>query len=562
MYDLFMNKSGGIMKFAWSDLKMRTKLLALASIGIMGLIIVGLMGIKNLKHANQNLRLLNDNIIYVAEFSEMKSQFLTARLDLVYMMALQDISKVQLKYEDYNKQISSIQNKMKEFENIQFDENIKGLLTVFKVGVDNYASQGKILGEMLINSRSKNDAGALSEAIKFGTEQVAPLYNKPAEALNSLNEINKNASETIFRTADNTAQRKIAVLLTVIIAVVIASIIICVIIASGITRALSNIFNTMAEIASGNLTIHSNITSSDEMGMLGKEMNIMGDKLSGIIKDLSDNSMSVSSAAVQMHATAEQMATSTEELASQANTIATACEEMSATSSDIARNCHYAANDSAKANDAAEIGTRVVANTVYLMGKIAHRVRSTAKTIENLGERSVQIGQIIGTIEDIADQTNLLALNAAIEAARAGEQGRGFAVVADEVRALAERTTRATREISEMIKTIQSETNSAVKVIDEGVQEVEQGTSEAAKSGEALRQILEQISSVTNQVNQIAVAAEEQTATTLEINNNIQQISEVANISSRSSHEEAMAANHLSKLAENLKRMVGQFRYA
>ena len=143
------------------------------------------------------------------------------------------------------------------------------------------------------------------------------------------------------------------------------------------------------------------------------------------------------------------------------------------------------------------------------MGLIALRVSQTAQTVETLGSRSYQIGQIIGSIEDRADQTNLLALNAAIEAARAGEQGRGFAVVADEVRALAERTTKATKEIGEMIKSIQLETKSAVSAMEEGGMQVEQGTIAAAKSGEALRNILEQIGNVTVQVNQIAVAAEQ-----------------------------------------------------
>ena len=412
-----------------------------------------------------------------------------------------------------------------------------------------------------MEAHGSGDAAAVAEATRFGAEQVGPLYTKPSEAVSSLNEANVRGSGQIFTAAMADQKQHTLLYLFTILAAVAASIIISIGISRGITRALADVFGTMAAIADGDLNARSSITSADEMGMLAREMNVMGEKLSGIIRRLSDNSLSVSSAAIQMHSTASQMATSTEELAAQASTIATACEEMSATSTEIARNCHSAATDSAKANEAAEMGARVVDETVVVMSRIADRVRSTAQTVETLGSRSDQIGEIIGTIEDIADQTNLLALNAAIEAARAGEQGRGFAVVADEVRALAERTTRATKEIGAMIKSIQSETKSAVTAMDEGVRQVEQGTAEAAKSGDALRHILEQIASVTNQVNQIAVAAEEQTATTMEINNNIQQITEVAHITSTSSHEEAAAANQLARLAEDLKGMVEQFRY-
>jgi len=207
----------------------------------------------------------------------------------------------------------------------------------------------------------------------------------------------------------------------------------------------------------------------------------------------------------------------------------------------------------------AKSGTEVVSNTVRVMSQIAERVSATAQTIQNLGVRSDQIGTIIGTIEDIADQTNLLALNAAIEAARAGEQGRGFAVVADEVRALAERTTKATREISEMIKTIQSETKEAVLAMQEGVREVETGTVEAARSGQALQQILDQINDVTMQVNQIATAAEEQTATTSEIANNMIQINDVIRSTAASAEESEQASGQLSCQAHELKAIVGKF---
>jgi methyl-accepting chemotaxis protein len=197
--------------------------------------------------------------------------------------------------------------------------------------------------------------------------------------------------------------------------------------------------------------------------------------------------------------------------------------------------------------------------TVASMNGIADRVKETATTLERLGSRSDQIGEIVGTIEDIADQTNLLALNAAIEAARAGEQGRGFAVVADEVRALAERTTKATKEIAQMIKAIQNETKGAIMSMEEGVTEVERGAQEAAKSGEALDNILNQINAVAQEINQIATAAEEQTATTTEITNNIQMITEVVQMSASCSIEAAGSAKELLANAEKLQSLVREF---
>jgi methyl-accepting chemotaxis protein len=235
---------------------------------------------------------------------------------------------------------------------------------------------------------------------------------------------------------------------------------------------------------------------------------------------------------------------------------------MAATSNDVAHNCAMAADGSHRANDSAMTGSSVVQATMAVMNSIADRVKESARTVENLGAQSDQIGEIVGTIEDIADQTNLLALNAAIEAARAGEQGRGFAVVADEVRALAERTTKATKEIGAMIKSIQHQTRGAVASMGDGVKEVERGTAEAAKSGQALEDILEQINAVSMQVGQIATATEEQTVTTSEISNKIQMITQVMQGSSDVAKDAAAAAGELAEMAEELRQIVGRFRLA
>jgi methyl-accepting chemotaxis protein len=313
-------------------------------------------------------------------------------------------------------------------------------------------------------------------------------------------------------------------------------------------------------IADGDLTVTVEVESHDETGQLMAAMKHMVDNLRDMITRTVDISTGIASASNQLHSTSAQIATGAEEVSSQTNTVATASEEMSATSTDIASNCSMAADASRQTADSAMAGAKVVQETITGMNVIAERVRETSRTIEALGNRSDQIGQIVGTIEDIADQTNLLALNAAIEAARAGEQGRGFAVVADEVRALAERTTKATREIGEMIKAIQKETQEAVKAMEVGVQEVEKGAISSQKSGQALDEILERINEVTMQVNQIATAAEEQTATTGEVTSNIQQITEVVHQTARGADETASAAAQLATQAQDLQNLVSRFR--
>ncbi|WP_224984614.1 methyl-accepting chemotaxis protein [Geomonas agri] len=332
----------------------------------------------------------------------------------------------------------------------------------------------------------------------------------------------------------------------------------------GITRPLKRMLGMLKDIAEGegDLTRRLEVGRKDELGEVSTWFNRFIDNVHGIVSQLSRNTGQLSVSCQQLSATAVQIATAAEEVAAQSGTVATASEEMSATSNDISSNCSQAAESSNRASDTARGGAQVVQQTLVGMQKIAERVKESAQTVQNLGTRSDEIGAIVGTIEDIADQTNLLALNAAIEAARAGEQGRGFAVVADEVRALAERTTRATKEIGAMIKAIQSDTNGAVGSMKLGVQEVESGMESSRRSGAALDDIMNAINELTSQIHQIATAAEQQTAVTGEITANIGTITDVVSETAGGAHETAKAATHMSGLAAELQQIVGRFKLA
>lgn len=329
---------------------------------------------------------------------------------------------------------------------------------------------------------------------------------------------------------------------------------------SVILAPISETVRVIGEVAEGDLTKRLNVSSKDEIGEMATHFNEFVVRLHEAINQVAKSSREVSSAAAMLDRATETMAAGVEEAAMQVNSVATASEEMSMTTSEIARNCNTAVRSSEEANSAAGNGEQTIIQTIAVMNHIAERVKESAEIIRSLGIRSDQIGEIVGLINDIADQTNLLALNAAIEAARAGEQGRGFAVVADEVRKLAERTGDATKEIASTVSAMQTETKKVVLSMEEGVTEVGVGTDTVDKSGQALKDILSHISRVTGQINQIAVASEEETATTNEIANSIQQISEVMHDTARSIQENARASSQLASHAAELQKMVGQFR--
>lgn len=318
--------------------------------------------------------------------------------------------------------------------------------------------------------------------------------------------------------------------------------------------------HVLSVLSTGDLTVRMDKSYNGDYLKFKDSINQVAESMNFAIGDVADAVQATASAANQISSSSEEMAAGSHEQSQQTNEIAGAVEEMTKAIIESSQFSARAYENSKTVNQSAVLGTQKIEATKKGIHRIVTSSQKTASIISSLAGKTDQIGEITQVINDIADQTNLLALNAAIEAARAGEQGRGFAVVADEVRKLAERTTKATKEIADTIKSIQQEAKEADNSMEESKTSVEEGAKLTNEVDAALKEIRLNAENVSEMLNQIAATSEQQSSTAEQISKNIESISSVTQQSASGTEQIARAAEDLNRLTVNLQQLVGKFK--
>ncbi len=409
--------------------------------------------------------------------------------------------------------------------------------------------------EVIVASASTDTAKAEAELPQFAAA-FERLEGEMEQLGDLIQQSTTDAQAQSVRT-QQTAQWKI---IGAVVAAFVALLTTAMVIIRSILTPLKNTMDVLARAADGDLLPRVATSGTDEFARLGESCNVMLNNTTKIVKSVLSSSTVVATSAEEITRAGAHSAEGLRAQTHHVDDLLASMKEMSDSISDVAQRCAGAAQAAQDSELAAAQGGESIGGTIDDMAGIKDSVAKGADIVAGLGKRSEEIGRIIGVINDIADQTNLLALNAAIEAARAGEHGRGFAVVADEVRKLADRTTAATGEVAQSIRTIQDETGHAVNQISDGVKRVTDGSTRASKAGEELSKIVGSVHQVADMIRTIAAAAEEQSAAAAKIADTMGTVKQATEQVAAQADQTQTAATTLSERSREVASMVGKFK--
>jgi methyl-accepting chemotaxis protein len=545
------------------NLPIKLRLYILVGLMLSVALLVGFMGINGMRNADhavdelyhQDMAHIHSLGVILEAAEDSRSQILLAlQHDPQSAFSALHDHPVSMHTNQIEHNIETIDEKWAEFMASHLDDEEKRLAGIFQREMDRFERDAveKITEGIM--------TGHYHEAEELVLKVVNPVMAEMKGTIDSLINLQEEEAAAFFTETDEAYHTMTTLVVVSLSAGAIISLVLAYLTINTITQGVSQIELTAKKLAEGDLAARVDYRNKDELGHISNAFNKMADKFHDAINEVKDSVTQLASAAEETSTVTTQTNQGINQQLTETSQVATAMNEMSATVQEVARNAVEAAEAAREADSTFHQGKQVIDKVIEAIGELAKEVDEAASVIQKLEAESMNIGSVLDVIKSIAEQTNLLALNAAIEAARAGEQGRGFAVVADEVRTLAGRTQESTQEIEEMISNLQSGANNAVKVMAEGKEMTQVGVDQAAAAGEALQTINAAVEQITGMNTQIASAAEEQSSVTEEINRSIVSINEVAEQSATGAQQTAQASDDLARLAEQLKGLVGRFK--
>lgn len=518
------------------------------------LVIFGAFSYVQLEHLRSAGKELEENALPSTQvIDDIQIALLHARLESIRLLANTDTAIKKSSESKINEAVRSLRSNSEIYRsNLISGPQDQSQFESAMAAMDSYIEGLKTILEL--------DESQHESALIFANSKQAQNASLFQEKLSVIRSYNAAQAKLLGQEASAVYSRSIGVLVGVIAMALVLTVFLAVALTRSIVKPLYESLKMAEEIASGDLTRQLDVQGTDETARLMSALNLMSKNLHLTVGNISGASLQLSAAAVEMTSITETAERLLQQQHSEIEQAATAVNEMTSAVEEVARNATSTSQAAQDSSESAKLGNTRVTETLSAMQVLTSLVESSATEVVSLAGRADDISQVLSVIRGIAEQTNLLALNAAIEAARAGEQGRGFAVVADEVRALAHRTHASTLEIEQMISAIQAGSATTVASIRRSTEEVYNTRKTAEGAGHSLRQITESVLEINERNLQIAVASEEQAHVARDVDRSLISIRNLAIQSSEGANQTLMASNELSRLAVNLNNMVLQFK--
>jgi methyl-accepting chemotaxis protein len=538
-----------------SNLTIRTKLIVLIAFASLIMLVIstaGLWGTYSAQKAAESI--YKDRLVAIQMLNDMRNHQNQIRMELLRARLETDAFEIMGLTDKVRSSIFKIEQLLEAYNKNKPVGEEKKLLDDFVAARVNFGQTGVIPMIDLLQAEK------FSEVDKLRRETMDPAFRKVSDAIDILISYQTRIAQQQFEQSVKQASvLRIVALATVGLGVLLA-ILMGAVIGRSINRGVSLLEKGAARLAEGDFTNSIPTTGADELSRVGASFNQMTQHISELIGQVNVACSVVNQNADNLSHSASQVAQSSRQQSRRATEAAGSVEQFNSAFKEIAATSESIVSAVNSARELSKQGDKVVANAVQGIEKVAKTVNESAAAIADLGQRSNQIGQILSVIKDIADQTNLLALNAAIEAARAGEQGRGFAVVADEVRKLAERTASATSEISSMVSGIQDDTGRAVLTMRQSSVDVQEGVALANQAGRALQDIAGSVEQVAEMIGVIANSTQAQSSTSEAFTRSVEEIAQMADENSNAIEHAASASQELVSCSQNLQHIVSRFR--